>query len=180
MAEAIADGTFRHDLFYRLCVMTVELPPLRERAVDIPYFVELFLNEMRERMGVSVSGVSDEAMWALMHYEWPGNIRELRNAIERGVILAAGEERIDVAHLPDFVRGVGLPSANGHGARAGLPAVLPRDGLDLKAARDAWERCLVEQALERTAGNQSAAARLLGLTRDELRYRVEKFDLTAS
>jgi DNA-binding NtrC family response regulator len=181
VAAAIRDGTFRHDLFYRLCVMSLELPPLRERAVDIPYFVELFVSEFRERMGTSVVGLTDNAMWALLRYEWPGNIRELRNAVERGMIMAMGEERIHVTHLPDVVRGIraadDIDAADCQGR--GLPADLPPDGLDLKAVRDSWERGLVEEALRRTDGNQSAAARLLALTRDELRYRVEKFELAS-
>lgn len=190
VVEAIEAGEFRHDLFYRLCVLTIELPALKDRVADIPFFVHKFIGELREKTGTSVTGVSEAALWSLCRYEWPGNIRELRNAVERAVIFATGEDRIDVIHLPETVRqaaaDTGRPSANGaskdptaappgNGAgHHGLPATLPPDGLDLKAAGAAWERSLVEQALARTDGNQSAAARLLGLSRDELRYRVDK------
>jgi len=191
VTEAIRAGDFRSDLYYRLCVMTIELPPLRDRAGDIPYFVDQFIGEVRGKSpaagagvtttGVTTTGVTDAAMWALSHHPWPGNIRELRNVIERACILAMGEDRIDVVHLPANVRGLDvalLAGRNGRDGLAGLPGVLPAEGIDLKGARDAWERACVVQALDRTARNQTAAARLLGLTRDELRYRVEKFALT--
>ncbi len=190
VVEAIETGDFRHDLFYRLCVLTIELPALRERVADIPCFVDKFVGELRDKTGTTVTGATENALWALCHYAWPGNIRELRNAVERAVIFATGEDRIDVAHLPETVRAgavlapAGGPASNGAargaggpGGQPGLPAVLPGEGLDLKAEVATWERALVEQALGRTDGNQSAAARLLGLTRDELRYRVEKHGL---
>jgi len=201
VVDAIEAGEFRHDLFYRLCVLTIELPPLRERVADIPYFVHKFLGELREKTGTMVSGVTEAALWALCRYSWPGNIRELRNAVERAVIFATGEDKLDVVHLPETVRGVvestnGATRANrpsaaygaaGHRAAKpnlsagsnGLdlfaPSALPTEGVDLKATVAAWERGLIEQALARTAGNQTAAARILGMTRDELRYRVEKY-----
>jgi two-component system, NtrC family, response regulator AtoC len=183
--DAIAAGEFREDLYFRLCVITLELPSLRQRAVDIPFFVEKFLREMREATGTSVTAISDAALWALNRYRWTGNIRELHNVIERAVILATGEATIDVVHLPEIVRSVeigGNDGGNGRGgnSRGHLPTVLPTDGLDLKALESDWERSLVEQALLRTDGNQSGAARLLGLTRDELRYRVDKFGINSS
>jgi DNA-binding NtrC family response regulator len=179
VGEAIRAGDFRPDLYYRLCVMSIELPPLRDRVVDLPHFAASFLAEMHAKMGTPVSEITDAAMWALTHYQWPGNIRELRNVIERAVILASGEPAIDLVHLPPNMRGmgeVGFGPADG-GTGSGLPATLPPGGIDLKAVRDEWERACVTEALARTGGNQSAAARLLGLTRDELRYRVEKFEM---
>jgi transcriptional regulator with PAS, ATPase and Fis domain len=183
VVEAIADGEFREDLFFRLCVVTLELPPLRERSVDIPFFVESFLEQFREEMGTTVASVTDAAMWALCRYRWPGNIRELRNVIERGVILATGADHLDVIHLPEIVRAVeengsGEPLGPGGNGAGYPPTVLPADGIDMKAIEADWERSLIEQALGRTDGNQSGAARLLGLTRDELRYRVDKYDIS--
>ncbi len=187
MIEAVDQGDFRNDLFYRLCVMNFELPPLRERGVDIPYFVDKFVSEFREKTGTRVEGVSEAALWALCRYRWPGNIRELRNTIERAVIFAGAEERIELSHLPSVVRAATLPEANGDGgsmpamteravADAILPAPsIPTEGMDMKAVIARWEQGLIAQALERTGGNQTGAARLLGLTRDELRYRVEKY-----
>ncbi len=180
VVDAVASGEFREDLYFRLCVITLEVPPLRERAADIPYFAHLFLREIREQMQSTVRGISDAALWALGRYTWPGNIRELRNVIERGAILANGEEMIDVVHVPDIVRAVEAAEGQASGQASDgkhLPTILPADGLDMKSLEVAWERSLVEQALARTDGNQSGAARLLGLTRDELRYRVEKFGL---
>jgi DNA-binding NtrC family response regulator len=176
VVEAIRAGHFREDLFYRLCVVTLELPPLRERSGDIPHFVHEFIAEFRAEMGATVTGVTDAAMWVLAQYGWPGNIRELRNVIERSMIVANGAERIDVADLPEFARITdSAPTRNGQTEPGGLPARLPANGLDLKAAGATWEQAMIEQALARTDGNQSAAARLLGITRDELRYRLEKY-----
>ncbi len=181
VVEAIAAGDFREDLFFRLCVATLELPPLRERVVDIPFFVEQFVRQMRDEVGSTVSGVTDAAMWALCRYYWRGNIRELHNVIERAVILASGEGRIDVVHLPEIVRAVeadaGAVQQSAGNGLGHLPTVLPADGLAMKDREAAWEISLIEQALARTDGNQSGAARLLGLTRDELRYRVDKFEI---
>ncbi|MFQ5460775.1 MAG: sigma-54 interaction domain-containing protein, partial [Anaerolineae bacterium] len=178
VVAAIAEGTFREDLYYRLAVFTIELPPLKDRRVDIPMFVDKFLKELHSK-----HQVSDAALAAMTEYQWPGNIRELRNVIERAVIVAAGEDTLDMHHLPQAVREAAVPvSTNGAHPLVppgvtGLPAVLPEGGLSMKAVEHAWEQDLVEQALERTDGNQTRAATLLGLTRDELRYRVEKFRL---
>jgi DNA-binding NtrC family response regulator len=186
VVEAIEASQFRHDLFYRLCVLTIELPALRERGVDIPFFVDKFIGEFREKTGTTISGVSEQALWALCRYEWPGNIRELRNTIERAFIFATGEERIDLAHLPSIVRAAasggqrtGLARSHGAGRKSAAaylpPTSIPAEGLDMKALIADWEQGLVGQALEQTRGNQTRAAKLLGLTRDELRYRVDKY-----
>ncbi|MCB0218042.1 MAG: sigma-54-dependent Fis family transcriptional regulator [Chloroflexi bacterium] len=194
VVQAIEEGSFRMDLFYRLCVLTIELPPLRERGVDIPCFIERFIGDYREKTGTSVTGVTEAALWALCRYRWPGNIRELRNTVERALIFATGEDRIDLAHLPDVVRAAALPGdappgdappddapPGPPGDAMGAPTLprpqgpLPAEGVDLKAMIARWEQDMVGKALERTAGNQTQAARLLGLTRDELRYRVEKY-----
>lgn len=177
VVEAIRAGEFREDLFYRLCVVTLELPALRERRRDIPHFVAEFLAEFRREMGTTITGVTDRAMLSLADYRWPGNIRELRNHLERAVIVANGTEQIDVVDLPELVR-VGA-SASDSGAQepvsSRLPDHLPAAGVNLKEVAAAWEQSMIEQAMARTDGNQSAAARLLGLTRDEMRYRLEKY-----
>lgn len=179
--DAIAAGEFREDLFFRICVMLIQLPPLRQRVVDIPVFAHQFLAATREEMACTVKGFSDAAIWALCRYNWPGNIRELKNVVERAAILANGEELIDVVHLPDIVRAVESKSSSAAGKANGsshLPTILPAEGLDMKELEARWERSLIEQALARTQGNQSGAARLLGLTRDELRYRLEKYGIS--
>jgi two-component system response regulator AtoC len=156
-------GRFRQDLFYRLNVIAIVLPPLRERSEDIPrlvtYYVDSYNTEFRKR----ITGVSPEAMSLLTKYAWPGNIRELRNAVERAMLLAAGTELVP----EDF------PAAAPTVARLNEDIALPSAGVNLEHL----ERSLVVQALQRSDWNQTQAARLLGLNRDQIRYRIEKFGL---
>ncbi len=169
LKQEVADGTFREDLFFRLNVIPISLPPLRNRAEDIPALLDHFLTRFSKQFGRTVKGVSGEAMQMLTSYSWPGNVRELRNVIERMVILGP-DEVIQPSDLPSEVR-----FAVGSGPRnvEGCPFTLPEDGIELEAV----ERGLIAQALQRTEGNQSAAARLLGISRYALRYRMDKFEL---
>jgi transcriptional regulator with GAF, ATPase, and Fis domain len=164
---AIARGDFREDLFYRLSVFEIHLPPLRERPEDILLLSERFLEELSRNVGRPAPGVSREARELLLSHSWPGNVRELRNALERAVILSEGG-LIQVEHLPISV-------ARSTAARvASATAVeLPATGLDL----DALEKSLVIQALERAKNNRSRAARLLGLSRAQLYTRLERYAL---
>jgi DNA-binding NtrC family response regulator len=154
-------GRFREDLFYRLQVMPIHLPPLRERVGDIPllanYFVDRYNTEFRKR----VCGLTPEAMAVLEQHRWPGNIRELRNVIERAMLLLEG----------DWITPGDLATI----ARDESPSLfrLPAAGLNLEDV----ERQLVVQALERAGGNQTQAGHLLGINRDQVRYRIEKFGL---
>jgi two-component system, NtrC family, response regulator AtoC len=162
LEDAVQQGRFREDLYYRLNVMHIQLPPLRDRPGDIPqlllFYVDLFNREFRKR----VIGVTDEALALLQGYGWPGNVRELRNAVERAMLLADGDH-LDVAHFPMSVA-----------RRAPVgPFELPVEGVSLEAV----ERELVVQALTRTSWNHTKAAALLGLNRDQIRYRIEKFGL---
>jgi two-component system, NtrC family, response regulator AtoC len=162
LEEEVKAGKFREDLFYRLQVMPVLLPPLRERRGDVPllagYFIDRFNREFRRR----VRGLSPAATELLQNYAWPGNIRELRNTIERAMLL------IDREWLePDDFATLARPPA-------AAQFQLPPDGVNLEEV----ERQLVVQALERAGGNQTQAAQLLGINRDQVRYRVEKFGLT--
>ena len=163
-------GRFREYLYFRLNVVRIEVPPLRDRREDIPPLVEHFLTRFNQSFGRSVRGVREDAMARLVHYAWPGNVRELRNVIERIVILEA-EDVVRLEHLPGEIRFGG--SATVGSVTAGAPFVLPEEGVDL----DAVERSLITQAMSRTAGNQSASARLLGISRYALRYRLEKHGL---
>jgi DNA-binding NtrC family response regulator len=165
----VAKGAFREDLFFRLNVIPLHLPPLRERRDDIPILVDHFVERFRRTFGRDVRGVSGEAMSLMQAYPWPGNVRELRNVIER-IVLLGPDTIINVADLPSEVR---FARPGGGTTSAGCPFALPEEGVDLEAV----ERGLLAQALERTNGNQSAAARLLGISRYALRYRMEKFDL---
>ena len=168
LAAEVKAGTFREDLYFRLNVIQVEVPALRERRDDIPLLVEHFVSRFNREFRREVRGLSGEAMQLLQGYSWPGNVRELRNVIERVVILE-DREVIGAAQLPGEIR-----YGSRGGQADGAPFVLPEEGVDL----DALERSLLQQAVERTGGNQSAAARLLGISRYALRYRLEKHNLS--
>jgi two-component system response regulator AtoC len=168
LREEVKAGRFREDLFFRLHVVPIEVPALRERREDIPLLVQHFVERLNRSFGRNVTGTAARAMDMLQRYRWPGNVRELRNVVERTVILLQGDV-IQPADLPPEIRL--SPTATGSGA--GCPFILPEEGVDLEAV----ERGLLEQSLGRTGGNQSAAARLLGITRYALRYRMEKFGL---
>ncbi len=164
LAEQVKAGAFREDLFYRLNVLPIELPPLRAHLEDVPGLVHFYVDVFNQEFRKSVKGVSPAAMRVLQHYGWPGNIREVRNAVERAMLLADGEW-LEPADFPLM----------GHAPEAGAQGIgLPADGVNLEEL----ERSLVVQALERAGGNQTRAAALLGLNRDQIRYRVEKFGLT--
>jgi DNA-binding NtrC family response regulator len=164
--EAISAGKFREDLFFRLNVLRLEMPPLRARGDDLlllaQHFVQTFAREFKRH----VTGLSQAAEAALKAYSWPGNVRELRNLVERAVLLSESEllEPADFDSLHTARQPVGA-------APRGFD--LPPEGVDLEDV----ERRLVVQALEHAAGNQTRAAALLGLHRDQIRYRIEKFGL---
>jgi two-component system response regulator AtoC len=159
--EALEAGRFARELHDRLSASVVRLPPLRARAADIEPLVQHYLAVFTEELGKQVDGVTPEALEALETYSWPGNIRELRTVIERGVLVADGD-RLQAAHLA-------VPAWRREGSDMDLPAT----GVNLELL----ERSLVLQALQRTGGNQTRAAALLGLNRDQVRYRIEKFGL---
>jgi transcriptional regulator with GAF, ATPase, and Fis domain len=158
LKAAIARGGFREDLYYRLAVFDIALPPLRDRPEDIPLLVNAFLEEIGRSVGRPAAGISQEVQDKLLAYPWPGNVRELRNAIERAVILCEGG-LITSEHLP-----IGILTARR--AEEALAAPPP--------ASPASERDLILQALSRAGNNQSKAARLLGMTRAQIRARIEK------
>lgn len=158
----VTDGRFRDDLYYRLGVLPVTLPPLRERTGDVPLLVNYYIETFNRELGKRVIGASPAALSLLESYHWPGNVRELRNAVERSMLLAES----DTLTVDTFDTIVG---------RSGGAQVfqLPAAGVNLEEL----ERDLVSQALQRTAGSRTRAAALLGLNRDQIRYRIEKFGL---
>jgi DNA-binding NtrC family response regulator len=205
LKREVEAGRFRADLYYRLNVLPVRVPPLRERREDIPVFLNHFLHRFNQRDGRRVTGFTGRAIDALLAYDWPGNIRELENLVERGVVLASDDGAIDIAHL--FVGDEALParwlalqrdgslrlqaandpatpevdattSAHGdseHLARQ-VQALLTGQATPGAAARlslEQLEAALVRGAMAATGGNQSAAARLLGLSRAQLIYRLK-------
>jgi len=164
LVTAIQKGEFRQDLFYRLKVFPITLPPLRERMSDLPLFIDFFLDDLRKEFKKKIQGLSAEANQLLASYPWPGNIRELRNVLERAFILCEAET-IEVEHLPPELLSVPLSRTD----EASF-FKLPPEGISLAAV----ERDLIRQALEVSGGNQVRAARLLGVSRDVLRYRMKK------
>jgi len=170
LSKAVAEGRFREDLYYRINVIPISLPPLRERREDIPLIAEHFLAKYTEQMGKSVTGISREALDLLMRYDWPGNARELENVIERAVALE-GTPSILPESLPPMIRGSETrASAKGNDA-------LPPTGFDLEAHVQQIERDYIAQALERAGGVQVKAAELLGMSFRSFRYYVKKYNL---
>jgi DNA-binding NtrC family response regulator len=169
LEQQVRQGTFRADLYFRLRVMQFPLPPLRERGADVLLLARHFLQLQCRRYGKPLRQFSRAAEEALGRYAWPGNVRELRNVIEHTVLLSQ-HEVIEPAHLPllqgDFQATAGVPAALGR-------FVLPPQGICLETV----ERDLVAQAVEQAGGNVTQAAKLLGLSRDTLRYRMEKYHL---
>ncbi len=172
LEQAVAAGDFRADLFYRLNPYPVTIPPLRERLTDIPLLVAHFVQRYSVEHGKHILGVTPAGLAAMTHYDWPGNIRELKNIVERGVILTASGDAIEAANLipgaaqaaPEALR------ASGEARIDNLLEYAIQHGLSL----DAIERSLLELSVERADGNLSAAARLLGITRPQLAYRLKK------
>jgi transcriptional regulator with GAF, ATPase, and Fis domain len=169
LKAAIAQSAFREDLYYRLAVFDIALPPLRERKEDILLLVDAFLEEIGRVVGRPAAGVSEEVRESLLAYPWPGNVRELRNAIERAVILCEGG-LVTSEHLPLGVAQAPRPEASPVAAACG-------PGTSAAGTLDAAEREMILQALTRAGHNKSKAARLLGLTRAQLRSRIEKHGL---
>jgi two-component system response regulator AtoC len=163
LEDEVREGRFREDLFYRLNVLTVVMPPLRERTGDLPLLIAFYIDTYNREFKQHVRGVAPAAMARLEAYGWPGNVRELRNAIERAMLLADA----DTLGVDDFILG------SGAALKIDEHVTLPAGGIKL----DEVERSLVSQALERTSWNQTRAAALLGLNRDQIRYRIEKFQL---
>jgi len=169
----VEKGTFRQDLFYRLDVIRLRLPPLRERREDLPLLVDHFLRKFSAEHGRKVAGVDPEAMQALMAYHFPGNVRELENLVERAVILSSGD-RLTLDALPTLA---GLSTSAP--TLTSAPFV-PESGLDLERVVEDFERSIIISALERTGGNRTEAARLLGVSFRSLRYRLSKLGITGA
>jgi two-component system, NtrC family, response regulator AtoC len=167
LESEVAAGRFREDLFYRLNVLRVQVPPLRDRREDIPLLVDHFLAQFRDALGKPVRGITDEALARLVAYRWPGNVRELENVLERGMILA----RTDLLGLRE------LP-ANVVDGEAPDGSDRPNGGdLSLKRARRAAETEMIRRALRETDGNRTHAARLLGISHRALLYKIKEYEI---
>ena len=182
LRQMVADGQFREDLFYRLNVIPVILPPLRDRKEDIPLLVQHVLDKIEANRPASEGGVSDrpspltvsqEAMRRLMAYHWPGNVRQLENIIERALAFCAGRSQIDVGELPAEIQ-------QSQEVALSSPVTLPEEGLDLDAFIAEVERELIQLSLERTGGNKGQAARLLNLKRTTLVEKLKRIEKVSS
>jgi two-component system response regulator AtoC len=169
----VEKGRFREDLYYRLNVVTLKIPSLRDRRDDVPLLASYFLEKYNKAFGRQIEGISGDAMALLQSYHWPGNVRELKNLLERIVILGP-PGMIRAEDLPASVRFARLPTLPR--PDSGFRFELPDSGIDF----DRVEREFVTQAIGRTQGNQTAAAKLLGMSRYQLRYRLDKFGLERS
>ncbi len=182
LRQMVADGQFREDLFYRLNVIPVILPPLRDRKEDIPLLVQHVLDKIEANRAAGEGGVSDrpspltvsqEAMRRLMAYHWPGNVRQLENIIERALAFCAGRSQIDVGELPAEIQ-------QSQEVALSSPVTLPEEGLDLDAFIAEVERGLIQLSLERTGGNKGQAARLLNLKRTTLVEKLKRIEKVPS
>ena len=174
LRAALEQGTFREDLYYRLNVVPINLPPLRERKADVPYLVDHFIERFVRESGKPIKGITPAAQKMLMEFHWPGNVRELENIIERAVSLSAGA-MLDVADIrldlsPSRPGGAGIAAFT---MSAGGTTAFPPPGVTLEQFEDE----MIKEALRRAGGNKSQAARLLGLSRNALRYRLAKMGL---
>jgi len=163
-ADAVRKGRLREDLFYRLNVFAIGLPPLRERKEDLPLLVQAFLNEFNTRNGKSIAGVEQAAMRVMEAYGWPGNVRELRNVVERATILAQGQF-VEVKHLP--------PSLSNEPTGPEAPLVALTPGTTVEEA----ERRLIMMTLEHTRQNKTRAAEILGISLKTLHNKLNKLRL---
>ena len=173
LEKMVKEGTFREDLFYRLNVVRLHIPPLRERKEDIPLFVEHFLRKYSRKLNCPVKTVSDEVMQLFQKHDYPGNIRELENLIERVIILSEGQEIQDTDILPFLNQDVPAQDAKG----GAVDISLPEQGLDIESTLADLEKSLLIQALQRTDGMKTPAADLLGLSLRTFRYRLQKYQL---
>jgi two-component system, NtrC family, response regulator AtoC len=170
LARMVAEGAFREDLYYRLNVIPVTLPPLRDRREDIPLLVQHFLQKFCGEIGRPVLTVSQAAMRALMTHAWPGNVRQLENAMERGVALSGARAQIEISDLPPDVQ----QASDAGDLIPGLS--LPEEGLDFDAFISRIEHEVIRRALERTGGNKAAAASVLNLKRTTLVEKLKRLE----
>jgi two-component system response regulator AtoC len=167
LAEAVKEGTFRDDLFYRINVLHIEVPPLRDRKEDIPLLVNHFMEKFDKRLRKEITEIQPEALRALMAYPWPGNVRELENVIERTMVLTE-RSHIHVSELPDEIRG----------AQASTEPLWPSKEASLKANTMALEKALIERALRETDNNRTRTAKLLGISHPTLLSKMKTYGIS--
>ena len=166
LTEEVREGRFREDLFYRLNVLQIDVPPLRSRPEDIPLLLEHFLERNNARLGTAIRGVDAKAKKILLDYDWPGNVRELENVVERAMVLAEGET-LGPEDLPERLRDPQDPAR----------IILESDDLSIKKMQRFMERTLIARALEQTERNRTAASKLLEISHRALLYKIKDYGL---
>jgi DNA-binding NtrC family response regulator len=172
LEEEVQKGAFREDLFYRLFVIPIQLPPLRERLDDIPLLIEHFRHKLNTEKGTEVDGVANDAMQALLGHNWPGNVRELANLMERLAVLT-GDGIIELGDLPAKIRA----GANTSGATQLFPQ-MTAEGVSLSTAVSEFEKNLIYQSLEKTDWVKNKAAKLLQVKRTTLVEKIKRYELS--
>jgi two-component system response regulator AtoC len=166
LAEEVKSGRFRDDLYYRINVLHIEIPPLRERPEDITLLLQHFIDKTRKRLGSEMTGVSPAAGRALQAYSWPGNVRELENFIERAMVMANGPT-IELEDLPSYL----------HPQDETVEYLSDDESLSIKEASRRLEKVLIRKALEKTGGNRTQAARILEISHPALLYKMKDYGL---
>jgi two-component system, NtrC family, response regulator HydG len=166
LPQEVAAGRFREDLYYRLHIVPLQIPPLRDRREDIPLLTQHFIAKLAPRANPRVNGIEDSALGRLMSYPWPGNVRELENAIEQALVFSEGT-RITVGALPEFLRG----------EESGKPLELPKGEMSLPDVLEDLERQLILRAFQKANGVKTETARLLGIKTSALYYKLEKYQI---
>ncbi len=170
LVKQVAAGAFREDLYYRLDVIPIRLPPLRERQGDIPLLAAHFLRQFNAEMGKSITGIDPDAIRFLGEYEWRGNVREMANVVERAMTMAAAGATLTVADFKEAI-------PNASSAMPTSPTFIPKDGVDLEGLIEGIERDLLMKAMDRARGVKTEAARLLRIDFRSFRYRFDKYGL---
>ncbi len=171
LEEEIEKGNFREDLYYRLSTITIRMPSLKERREDIPLIVESILKELKEKYGKDIQGISPEFLDYLMQYDYKGNIRELKNILEKAVILSEGKELTLPRYESKSINSVYIDDPE----ESFTVKTFPEEGIDLKKVLSNIEKSLIEKAMEKAKGNKTKASQILGLTFREFRYRFDKY-----
>jgi DNA-binding NtrC family response regulator len=178
LEQRIANGQFRSDLYYRLNVVHLKLPPLKDRPADIRPLAEHLLRSFCQTTGLPLKAISDEAWQAIMSYRWPGNVRQLQNAMERAAVLSGERTKITLEDLPEEVRGGAATGISPISASAALAeAAIPDEGLNFEAVVSQVERELLLQSLAKTNGNKMQAAKLLNMKRTTFVEKLKRLQI---
>jgi two-component system response regulator PilR (NtrC family) len=176
----VKEGTFREDLYYRLNVIQINAPILRERGNDVIMLANFFIEKYSKRLNKQINSITEEAIVALKKYNYPGNVRELENIMERAVALCSSKD-IKLQDLPphiiDIYNAQKYTSQSGTLSRVTPPSQIPDDGIELEKLVAEFEKDIIEKALKKTGGVKKHAARLLGITFRSMRYRLEKYGM---